>query len=109
MNVKPFNLNQINGGASRPKDIELQTTQKVGVLGAGMMGQGHVTPRGLSSFPPRGLRRRGGGPDTVCLHVVATLALAVCAVGACGACVTRAGFSGRQRVIELTCTEDNTK
>ena len=35
-----FNLNQINGGASRPKDIEPQTTQKVGVLGAGMMGQG---------------------------------------------------------------------
>ena len=35
-----FNLNQINGGASRPNDIEPQTTQKVGVLGAGMMGQG---------------------------------------------------------------------
>ena len=35
-----FNLNQINGGASRPKDIEPQTTLKVGVLGAGMMGQG---------------------------------------------------------------------
>ena len=35
-----FNLNQINGGASRPKNIEPQTTQKVGVLGAGMMGQG---------------------------------------------------------------------
>ena len=35
-----FNLNQINGGASRPEDIEPQTTQKVGVLGAGMMGQG---------------------------------------------------------------------
>ena len=35
-----FNLNQINGGASRPKDIAPQTTKKVGVLGAGMMGQG---------------------------------------------------------------------
>ena len=35
-----FNLNQINGGASRPKNIEPQTNQKVGVLGAGMMGQG---------------------------------------------------------------------
>jgi 3-hydroxyacyl-CoA dehydrogenase/enoyl-CoA hydratase/3-hydroxybutyryl-CoA epimerase len=35
-----FNLNQINGGASRPKDIEKQFTKKVGVLGAGMMGQG---------------------------------------------------------------------
>ena len=35
-----FNLNQINGGASRPKDIPPQKTEKVGVLGAGMMGQG---------------------------------------------------------------------
>ncbi|MDG2460609.1 MAG: 3-hydroxyacyl-CoA dehydrogenase NAD-binding domain-containing protein [Luminiphilus sp.] len=35
-----FNLNQINGGASRPKDVAPQTTEKVGVLGAGMMGQG---------------------------------------------------------------------
>ena len=35
-----FQMNKINGGASRPKDIERQKTQKVGVLGAGMMGQG---------------------------------------------------------------------
>ncbi len=35
-----FNLNQINGGASRPKDVPPQKTEKVGVLGAGMMGQG---------------------------------------------------------------------
>ncbi|MEO0367557.1 MAG: 3-hydroxyacyl-CoA dehydrogenase NAD-binding domain-containing protein [Pseudomonadota bacterium] len=35
-----FQLNQINGGASRPKDIEKQVTKKVGILGAGMMGQG---------------------------------------------------------------------
>ena len=35
-----FNLNQINGGASRPKDIAPQKTKKLGVLGAGMMGQG---------------------------------------------------------------------
>ncbi|MBT6352127.1 MAG: 3-hydroxyacyl-CoA dehydrogenase [Halieaceae bacterium] len=35
-----FNLNQINGGASRPKDIAPQKTEKLGVLGAGMMGQG---------------------------------------------------------------------
>jgi 3-hydroxyacyl-CoA dehydrogenase/enoyl-CoA hydratase/3-hydroxybutyryl-CoA epimerase len=35
-----FQLNKINGGASRPKDIEPQLTKKVGVLGAGMMGQG---------------------------------------------------------------------
>jgi len=35
-----FQMNKINGGASRPKDIERQKTEKVGVLGAGMMGQG---------------------------------------------------------------------
>ncbi len=35
-----FQLNQINGGASRPKNVEKQLTRKVGILGAGMMGQG---------------------------------------------------------------------
>ncbi|MEM7359852.1 MAG: 3-hydroxyacyl-CoA dehydrogenase NAD-binding domain-containing protein [Pseudomonadota bacterium] len=35
-----FQLNKINGGASRPKDVEKQLTRKVGILGAGMMGQG---------------------------------------------------------------------
>ena len=35
-----FQLNQINGGASRPEHIEKQVTRKVGILGAGMMGQG---------------------------------------------------------------------
>lgn len=35
-----FGLNKVNGGASRPKGIERQQTKKVGVLGAGMMGQG---------------------------------------------------------------------
>lgn len=35
-----FQLNKINGGASRPKNIEKQVTRKVGILGAGMMGQG---------------------------------------------------------------------
>ena len=35
-----FQMNQINGGASRPADVEPQKTRKVGVLGAGMMGQG---------------------------------------------------------------------
>lgn len=35
-----FQLNQINGGASRPRDIEKHTVKKVGILGAGMMGQG---------------------------------------------------------------------
>jgi 3-hydroxyacyl-CoA dehydrogenase/enoyl-CoA hydratase/3-hydroxybutyryl-CoA epimerase len=35
-----FQLNQVNGGASRPKGIEKSPTRKLGVLGAGMMGQG---------------------------------------------------------------------
>lgn len=35
-----FGLNKVNGGASRPKDVEPQVTKKVGILGAGMMGQG---------------------------------------------------------------------
>ncbi len=35
-----FGMNKVNGGASRPKGIEPYTTRKVGVLGAGMMGQG---------------------------------------------------------------------
>ena len=33
-------MNQVNGGASRPEGVEKQLTKKVGVLGAGMMGQG---------------------------------------------------------------------
>lgn len=35
-----FQLNKVNSGASRPNNIEPQLTKKVGVLGAGMMGQG---------------------------------------------------------------------
>ncbi|QQD17904.1 enoyl-CoA hydratase/isomerase family protein [Spongiibacter nanhainus] len=33
-------MNQVNGGGSRPKGIEKSKVKKVGVLGAGMMGQG---------------------------------------------------------------------
>jgi 3-hydroxyacyl-CoA dehydrogenase/enoyl-CoA hydratase/3-hydroxybutyryl-CoA epimerase len=35
-----FQLNKVNAGESRPKDIPVQNTEKVGVLGAGMMGHG---------------------------------------------------------------------
>ncbi|WP_062262185.1 3-hydroxyacyl-CoA dehydrogenase NAD-binding domain-containing protein [Endozoicomonas arenosclerae] len=35
-----FQMNQVNGGASRPKGIEKTDVKKVGVLGAGVMGQG---------------------------------------------------------------------
>ena len=35
-----FGLNKVNAGASRPRDVAPQKTERVGVLGAGMMGQG---------------------------------------------------------------------
>jgi len=35
-----FQLNSINSGASRPKSVEKSKVKKVGILGAGMMGQG---------------------------------------------------------------------
>ena len=35
-----FQLNKINGGASRPSGVEKNPTRKLGILGAGMMGQG---------------------------------------------------------------------
>ncbi|MDB5969685.1 MAG: 3-hydroxyacyl-CoA dehydrogenase [Hydrocarboniphaga sp.] len=35
-----FQMNEVNGGASRPKDIGKSKLSKVGILGAGMMGQG---------------------------------------------------------------------
>ncbi len=35
-----FQLNQVNGGASRPRDVPPSQVKKLGVLGAGMMGQG---------------------------------------------------------------------
>jgi 3-hydroxyacyl-CoA dehydrogenase / enoyl-CoA hydratase / 3-hydroxybutyryl-CoA epimerase len=35
-----FGMNRLNGGASRPAGIEPRAVKKVGVLGAGMMGQG---------------------------------------------------------------------
>jgi 3-hydroxyacyl-CoA dehydrogenase/enoyl-CoA hydratase/3-hydroxybutyryl-CoA epimerase len=35
-----FQLNEINGGGSRPEGIPQQETKKVGVIGAGMMGHG---------------------------------------------------------------------
>jgi len=35
-----FAMNKINGGASRPQGVEPTSVKKVGILGAGMMGQG---------------------------------------------------------------------
>lgn len=45
-----FQLNQINSGASRPKGIEKSVTRKVGILGAGMMGQGVAYVSALSGI-----------------------------------------------------------
>lgn len=35
-----FQMNSVKSGASRPKDIDKSSVRKVGILGAGMMGQG---------------------------------------------------------------------
>jgi 3-hydroxyacyl-CoA dehydrogenase/enoyl-CoA hydratase/3-hydroxybutyryl-CoA epimerase len=35
-----FQMNKVNGGAARPADVPQSTVRKVGILGAGMMGQG---------------------------------------------------------------------
>ncbi|MCP4298633.1 MAG: 3-hydroxyacyl-CoA dehydrogenase [Proteobacteria bacterium] len=35
-----FQLNELNAGGSRPKEVEKSKVNKVGILGAGMMGQG---------------------------------------------------------------------
>ncbi|MFD1509754.1 3-hydroxyacyl-CoA dehydrogenase NAD-binding domain-containing protein [Lacimonas salitolerans] len=35
-----FDLNKVNGGAARPKDVPKSKVTKLGILGAGMMGQG---------------------------------------------------------------------
>ncbi|NND82099.1 MAG: 3-hydroxyacyl-CoA dehydrogenase [Gammaproteobacteria bacterium] len=45
-----FQLNQINAGASRPKDVEKSPTRKVGILGAGMMGQGIAYSSAMSGI-----------------------------------------------------------
>mgnify|MGYP000856101782 CR=1 FL=1 len=46
-----FQLNQIGDGASRPQTVPPQVTQKVGVLGAGMMGHGIAYVTAVSNLP----------------------------------------------------------
>jgi 3-hydroxyacyl-CoA dehydrogenase / enoyl-CoA hydratase / 3-hydroxybutyryl-CoA epimerase len=46
-----FDLQKINAGASRPKDVPAWTPKKVGVLGAGMMGQGIAYVTALAGIP----------------------------------------------------------
>jgi len=43
-------MNAINSGASRPKDIEAGKVKKVGILGAGMMGQGIAYSSAMSGI-----------------------------------------------------------
>ena len=40
INTMFFQMHEVNGGASRPKDIARSKVTKLGILGAGMMGQG---------------------------------------------------------------------
>lgn len=42
-----FQMNEVNGGSSRPKDVAKSKVSKVGILGAGMMGNGiaHVSAK----------------------------------------------------------------
>ncbi|WP_423895021.1 3-hydroxyacyl-CoA dehydrogenase NAD-binding domain-containing protein [Candidatus Pelagadaptatus aseana] len=45
-----FQLNQVNGGGNRPKDVEKSKVAKVGILGAGMMGQGIAYSSAMSGI-----------------------------------------------------------
>ena len=46
-----FQMNKINSGASRPRDIAPRRVAKLGVLGAGMMGQGIAYSAAKSGVP----------------------------------------------------------
>lgn len=46
-----FGMNKVNGGASRPKDIPRSKVERLGVLGAGMMGQGITYSAAMAGIP----------------------------------------------------------
>ncbi len=46
-----FGMNKVNGGASRPKDIPRSKVDRLGVLGAGMMGQGITYSAAMAGIP----------------------------------------------------------
>lgn len=46
-----FQMNKINSGASRPRDIDRKKIQKLGILGAGMMGQGIAYSAAAAGIP----------------------------------------------------------
>lgn len=46
-----FGMNKVNGGASRPKGVPVSKVEKLGVLGAGMMGQGIAYSAAMAGLP----------------------------------------------------------
>ncbi|MEY8838266.1 3-hydroxyacyl-CoA dehydrogenase NAD-binding domain-containing protein [Cribrihabitans sp. XS_ASV171] len=46
-----FGMNKVNGGASRPKDIPPSKVERLGILGAGMMGQGIAYSAAMAGLP----------------------------------------------------------
>jgi 3-hydroxyacyl-CoA dehydrogenase/enoyl-CoA hydratase/3-hydroxybutyryl-CoA epimerase len=46
-----FNMNAIKSGQSRPKDVPRYKPQKVGLLGAGMMGAGIAYVQAAAAWP----------------------------------------------------------
>ncbi|SPJ28026.1 3-hydroxyacyl-CoA dehydrogenase NAD-binding domain-containing protein [Falsiruegeria mediterranea] len=46
-----FGMNKVNGGASRPKDIPRTKIERLGILGAGMMGQGITYSAAMAGIP----------------------------------------------------------
>ncbi|MFC3614485.1 3-hydroxyacyl-CoA dehydrogenase NAD-binding domain-containing protein [Lutimaribacter marinistellae] len=46
-----FGMNKVNGGASRPKGVPPSKIEKLGILGAGMMGQGIAYSAAMAGLP----------------------------------------------------------
>ncbi|WP_170464759.1 3-hydroxyacyl-CoA dehydrogenase NAD-binding domain-containing protein [Ruegeria arenilitoris] len=46
-----FGMNKVNGGASRPKGIPRSKVERLGILGAGMMGQGIAYSAAMAGVP----------------------------------------------------------
>ncbi|MCG6559868.1 3-hydroxyacyl-CoA dehydrogenase NAD-binding domain-containing protein [Ruegeria sp. 1NDH52C] len=46
-----FGMNKVNGGASRPKGVPPSKVQRLGILGAGMMGQGIAFSAATAGLP----------------------------------------------------------
>ncbi|WP_170336016.1 3-hydroxyacyl-CoA dehydrogenase NAD-binding domain-containing protein [Ruegeria arenilitoris] len=46
-----FGMNKVNGGASRPPDVPRSKVERLGILGAGMMGQGITYSAAMAGIP----------------------------------------------------------